>query len=85
MQFSVVCLLEFHRISHVKTAQEAWKFLETSYEGTKKVKDTKFQILTRFEEMKMSEDKSFDSFYGRSMRLLVPSFISERRQRTPKL
>ena len=69
----------------MKTAQEAWKFLETSYEGTKKVKDTKFQILTRFKEMKMSEDKSFDSFYGRSMRLLVPSFISERRQRTPKL
>ena len=32
---------EFHRISHVKTPQEAWKILETTYEGTKKVKDTK--------------------------------------------
>ena len=57
---------EFHRISHVKTTQEAWKILETTYEGTEKVKDTKLQILTtRFEEVKMSEDKLFDSFYGR--------------------
>ena len=32
---------EFHRISNVKTAKEAWTILETTYEGTKKVKDTK--------------------------------------------
>ena len=37
---------EFHRISHVETAKEAWKILETTYEGTKKVKDTKLQMLT---------------------------------------
>ena len=37
---------EFHRISHVKTAKEAWTILETTYEGTKKVKDTKLQMLT---------------------------------------
>ena len=30
---------EFHRISHVETAKEAWTILETTYEGTKKVKD----------------------------------------------
>ena len=31
-----------------------------------KVKDTKFQMLTtRFEEVKMSDNESFDSFYGR--------------------
>ena len=30
------------------------------------MKDTKLQMLTtRFEELKMSEDDSFDSFYGR--------------------
>ena len=46
-----------HRISHVKTPQEAWKILETTFEGTKKVKDTKLQMLiTRFVEVKMSED-----------------------------
>ena len=32
---------EFHRISHVKTVKEPWTILETTYEGTKKVKDTK--------------------------------------------
>ena len=57
---------EFHRISHVSIAKEAWQILETTYEGAKKVKDTKLQMLTtRFEELKMSEDDSFDSFYGR--------------------
>ena len=57
---------EFHRISHITVAKEAWEILETTYEGTKKVKDTKLQMLTtRFEELKMSEDKSFDSFYSK--------------------
>ena len=32
---------EFHRKSHVKTAKEAWMILETTYKGTKKVKDMK--------------------------------------------
>ena len=32
---------EFHRISHITIAKETWKILETMYEGTKKVKDTK--------------------------------------------
>ena len=32
---------EFHRISHITIAKEAWEILETTYEGTKKVKDTK--------------------------------------------
>ena len=51
---------------HVETAKEAWKILKTTYEGTKKVKDTKFQMLTtRFEELKMGDDKAFDSFYGK--------------------
>ena len=46
--------------------KEAWQILETTYEGTKKVKDTKFQMLTtQFEDLKMSEDESFDSFYGK--------------------
>ena len=57
---------EFHKISHITIAKEAWEILETTYEGTKKVKDTKLLILTtRFEELKMSEDESFDSFYNK--------------------
>ena len=37
---------EFHRISHVTIAKEAWQILKTTYEGTKKVKDIKLQMLT---------------------------------------
>ena len=36
---------EFHKISHVGTAKEAWTILETTYEGTKKVKDTNSRCL----------------------------------------
>ena len=51
---------EFHRISHITIAKEAWQILETTYEGTKKVKDTKLQMLTtRFEELKMSHSTHF--------------------------
>ena len=32
---------EFHKILHVKIAKEAWMIFETTYEGNKKVKDTK--------------------------------------------
>ena len=54
---------EFDRISHINIAKEAWQILEATYERTKKVKDTKLQMLTtQFEELKMSEDESFDSF-----------------------
>jgi len=64
--------VEFHRISHVKTAKEACTILETTYEGTKKVKDTKLQMLTtRFEEFKMSYDKSFDSFCGKLNEIVI--------------
>ena len=63
---------EFHRISHVETAQEAWTILETTYEGTKKVKDTKLQMLaTKFEELKMGDDESFDSFYGKLNEIII--------------
>ena len=37
---------EFHWISHITVAKEAWQILETTYGGTKKVKDTKLQMLT---------------------------------------
>ena len=44
---------KFHKISHITVAKEAWEILETTYEGTKKVKDTKLQMLTtQFEELK---------------------------------
>ena len=73
--FYGVSLDEFHRISHITIAQEAQQILETTYEGTKKVKDTKLQMLTTcFEELKMSEDESFDSFYGKLNKVVIGKF-----------
>ena len=66
---------EFHRISHVTIAKEAWQILQTTYEGIKKVKDTKLKMLTtRFEELKMSEDESFDSFYRKLNEVMIGKF-----------
>ena len=49
--------------------------METTYEGTKKVKDTNLQMLTtRFEEHKMTEDESFDSFYSKLNELVIGKF-----------
>ena len=63
---------EFYRISYVETAKEAWTVLETTYEGTKKVKDMKLQMLTtRFEELKMGDDETFDSFYGKLNEIVI--------------
>ena len=63
---------EFHRISHITVANEAWEILETTYEGTKKVKDAKLQMLTtKFEELKMGDDESFDSFYGKLNEIVI--------------
>ena len=49
--------------------------MDTTYEGTKKVKDTKLQMLTtRFEELKISEDESFDSFYSKLNEVIIGKF-----------
>ena len=40
--FSVVTNEEFKKISSTETAKEAWTILQTTYEGTKAVKDSKF-------------------------------------------
>ena len=62
--FSVVTNEEFKKISSIETAKEAWTILQTTFEGTKAVKDSKFQrFTTRFEGIKMEEDELFDEFY----------------------
>ena len=66
---------EFHKISHITIAKEAWEILETTYEGTKKVKDTKLQTLTtKFKELKMTKGKSFDSFYSKLNEVVIGKF-----------
>ena len=64
--FSAVTNKEFKKIFSTETTKEAWTILQTTYEGTKAVKDSKFQRLTMsFEEIKMEEDESFDEFYAK--------------------
>ena len=73
--FYCVSLDEFHQISHITIAREAWYILETMYKGTKKVKDTKLQMLTtQFEEPRMGEDESFDSFYSKLNEVVIGKF-----------
>ena len=51
---------EFHWIFHITIAKEAWQILETTYEGTKKVKDMKLQMLTtQFKELRNSKGEYF--------------------------
>ena len=64
--FSAVTNKEFKKISLIEIAKEAWTVLQTTYEGTKAVKDSKLQRLTTsFEEIKMKEDETFDEFYAK--------------------
>ena len=63
--FSAVTNKKFKKISLTDTAKEAQTILQTTYEGTKAVKDLKLQRLTaNFEEIKMEEDESFDELYA---------------------
>ena len=62
--FSAVMNEEFMKISSTETAKEVWTILQTTYEGTKAVNDSKLQRLTTsFDEIKMEEDELFDEFY----------------------
>ena len=66
---------EFKKISSTETAKEAWAILRTTYEGTKAIKDSKFQMLTiSFEEIKMEEDESFDEFYAKLKDIVNKAF-----------
>ena len=73
--FNVVTNEEFKKISSTETAKDAWTILQTTYEGTKAVKDSKFQRLTTsFEEIKMEEDESFDEFYAKLKDIVNSAF-----------
>ena len=64
--FSIVINEEFKKISSTETAKEAWTIFQTTYEGTKAVKNSNFQRLTTsFEEIKMEGDELFDDFYAK--------------------
>ena len=73
--FSAVTNEEFKKISSTEIAKEAWTILQTTYEGTKAIKDSKLQRLTTsFEEIKMEEDESFDEFYAKLKDIVNSAF-----------
>ena len=73
--FGAVTNEEFKKISSTKTTKEAWTILQTTYEGTKAVKDSKLQRLTTsFEEIQMEDDESFDEFYAKLKNIVNSAF-----------
>ena len=73
--FSAVMNEEFKKISSTETAKKVWTILQTTYEGTKAIKDSKFQRLTAsFEKIKMEEDESFDEFYAKLKDIVNSAF-----------
>ena len=73
--FSEVMNEEFKKISSTETAKKAWTILQTTYEGTKAIKDSKLQRLTTsFEEIKMEENESFDEFYAKLKDIVNSAF-----------
>ena len=84
--FSIVTNKEFRKISSTKTTKEAWTILQTTYKGTKAVKDSKLQRLTTsFEEIKMEEDESFDEFYVKLKDIVNSAFNLEQIILKPKI
>ena len=73
--FNAVTNEEFKKISSTETAKESWTILQTTYQGTKVVKDLKLQrLITSFEEIKMEEDESFDEFYAKLKDIVNSAF-----------
>ena len=73
--FSTVINEKFKKISSAETAKGAWTILQTIYEWTKAVKDSKFQRFTAsFKEIKMEEDELFDEFYAKLKDIVNPAF-----------
>ena len=73
--FSAVTNEEFKKVSSTEIAKEVWTILQTTYKGTKAVKDSKLQRLTTsFEEIKMEEDESFNQFYSKLKDIVNSAF-----------
>ena len=84
--FSAVTNEEFKKISSTETVKETWTILQTTYEGTKAVKDSKLQRLaTSFEEIKIEKDESFDEFYAKLKDIVNLAFDLEETIPEPKI
>ncbi|KAG7579060.1 Zinc finger CCHC-type [Arabidopsis thaliana x Arabidopsis arenosa] len=62
--YNAIDVGKFRMISSYKTAKEVWEALETTYEGTSKVKQTKLIMLkSRFDSLLMQHDSTIADFY----------------------
>ena len=84
--FNAVTNDEFKKISSTKTIKEAWTIFQTTYEGTKAIKDSKLQrLITSFEEIKIEEDELFDEFYAKLKVIVNSAFNLEETIPKPKI
>ena len=84
--FSAITNEEFKKISSTETAKEVWTILQTTYEGTKAVKDLKLQRLTKsVEEIKIEEDDLFDEFHAKLKDIVNSAFNLEETIPEPKI
>ena len=84
--FSAVTNEEFKKISSTETAKEVWTILQTTYEGTKVVKNLKLQRLTTsFENIKMEEDESFDELCAKLKDIMNSAFNLKETIPEPKI
>ncbi|CAM8929516.1 unnamed protein product [Rhodiola kirilowii] len=57
-------------IINCEVAKEAWDILQTAFEGTDKVRNSRMQaVTTRFEEMKMKESETITEYNTRVLEL----------------
>ncbi|VFQ59353.1 unnamed protein product [Cuscuta campestris] len=64
--FGAVDSSQYKLIANCIEAQKAWKILETTHEGDKRVNTAKYQILmTKFENIRMEDKESITKFHGR--------------------
>ena len=84
--FSIVTNEKFKKISSTKSAKEAWTILQNTYEGTKAMKNSKFQRLTTsFEEIKMDDGETFDEFYAKLRNIVNSAFNLGEKILEPKI
>ena len=84
--FNAITNEEFKKISSTEIAKKAWTVLQTTYEGTKAVNDSKLQRLTTsFEEIKKKEDESFDEFYTKLKDIVNSAFNLGKTISEPKI
>ncbi|CAM8965633.1 unnamed protein product [Rhodiola kirilowii] len=68
--FSAVDETVMKLIINCEVAKEAWDILQTSFEGTDKVRNSRMQaVTTRFEEMKMKESETITEYNTRVLEL----------------